>query len=386
MHWKFRAAGMAVMAASVCLGQNSDRQKLIQQVEAADALAKLVEHEAQDVKPGPMLAQPGDRLAYDQVLKAAMEGLSRDTTGNEPADLAGLNTYQLRQAVSLLHLHNVEVYMQLNAKPVKADAQDVFGSAEAVQGELARSRATTQPTRSAVLMKYLMPPKILERITMDNVDAAGHRQDGDSPQSMQMTPEQLLTAIMSGQQVNRAFGVPSTIAPTDARMPGSKQLNEVSPRTLPFANDVPGSVALRADPPGNSSAVVPKPEEISRLVSALGVTPDVAEQLATGRMTLSEALAGKAKSDSADGGLTPNDPRWQTFYFGPTQGIRDWSAAADDSESFTFQPGGGRYVRSDQRVNNDRDTRMNGQRDRRVNINADRRTTIQLDPRVTNVP
>lgn len=389
MHGMLQAVGVVLVAGGSCLAQSSERQKLIQQVEAADALAQIVEREAQDAPAGAAAARPGDRLPFDQVLKVATEGVSADLAGSEPADLAALNNYQLRQAIAQLHLHNQALYMQLNAKPVKDGANDVFRAVASVQGELARSRATTQPTRSAIMMIFLTPPTTIQQSTMDNLVAAGQRQEkAEAPWSMKMTPDQLLTAVLSGQPITRAFGVASTLAPTDARIPSSKAINQIFPGMLPLGNDVPATVALRADPPGNPSAVIPKPEEISRLVNALGVPPDIAEQLATGRMTLAEAMAAKSGANQPNlaNGPTVNDPRWQPFYSGSSHGVRNWLAVGEDTAAFTFQPGGGIYVRSDQRLNNDADARINSEPDRRVNINADRRTTIQLDPRTTNQP
>lgn len=389
MHRMLRMVGVVLAAAGSCLAQSSERHKLIEQVEAADALAQLVEREAQDAPAGPALARPGDRLPFDQVLKAATEGISANLAGSEPADLGVLNDYQLRQAIAQLHLHNQALYMQLNAKPVKDDAPDAFKSVACVQAELVRSRATTQPTRSAIMMMFLTPPTTIEQSTMDNLVAAGQRQEkAEAKWSMKMTPDQLLLAVLSGQPITRAFGVASTLAPTDARIPSSKAINQIFPGMLPLGNDVPATVALRADPPGNPSSVIPKPEEISRLVSALGVPPDIAEQLATGRVTLAEAMAAKsgASQTNSSNGLMVNDPRWQKFYSGSSHGVRNWLAVGEGTAAFTFQPGGGVYVRSDQRLNNDADTRINSEPDRRVNINADRRTTIQLDPRTTNQP
>ena len=151
MHCMVRTVGVVLVASVSGLAQSSERQKLIEQVEAADALARLVEHEAQDVPAGAAAARPGDRLPFDQVLKAATQGVSASLAGNEPADLAVLNNYQLGQALAQLHLHNQALYMQLNAKPVKDDAPDAFKSAASVQGELARSRAddTAHAVRSS---------------------------------------------------------------------------------------------------------------------------------------------------------------------------------------------------------------------------------------------
>ena len=105
-------------------------------------------------------------------------------------------------------------------------------------------------------------------------------------------------------------------------------------------------------------------------------------------MTLAEAMAAKsgASQTNLSNGLMVNDPRWQKFYSGSSHGVRNWLAVGEDTAAFTFQPGGGIYVRSDQRLNNDADMRINSEPDRRVNVNADRRTTIQLDPRTTNQP
>jgi hypothetical protein len=93
------------------------------------------------------------------------------------------------------------------------------------------------------------------------------------------------------------------------------------------------------------------------------------------------------QSSAAPAGSTPptysrswDDPRWQPYFYGPTDSLTGWNE--NFSDTFTFQNGGGLYQRFDTRVNRDHDPRVGGDFDRRVNIDYDRRTNIHVDPRL----
>jgi len=78
-----------------------------------------------------------------------------------------------------------------------------------------------------------------------------------------------------------------------------------------------------------------------------------------------------------------DDPRWQPYYYGPTDpfsGGGGWGAGLYD-DPFQFRGGGGVYERYDMRVNADSDTRTRAQPDRRVNVQFDRRLNVHVDPR-----
>jgi hypothetical protein len=76
---------------------------------------------------------------------------------------------------------------------------------------------------------------------------------------------------------------------------------------------------------------------------------------------------------------TWDDPRFHPYYYGPTDALTGWNDPYADP--FSFQNGGGVYLRSDTRVNRDYDPRVGGEFDRRINIDYDRRNNIHVDPR-----
>jgi hypothetical protein len=73
------------------------------------------------------------------------------------------------------------------------------------------------------------------------------------------------------------------------------------------------------------------------------------------------------------------DPRWDPYYYGPTDAW-NWQRS-DGGDAFNFRSGSGTYRRYDQRLNHAFDLRLDGTYDQRVNIDTDRRLNIHEDPR-----
>lgn len=368
MRWMLPAIMSLVSVLPALAQQGAERAELIRQVEASDAIARALERapslKGPSTSPSTQEAPP----AYDQLLRGAIADLPEDIP--ESADLSTLNDYQLRQALVVMQLNNIQRYVELSRQS--------SGIGNALQPEI--EAAATQPSRSATLTRYLRNEPEPE---VTHAQQLPGRAEGGSEESMEegSAGESAAVAVMSGRSSLRSFALPSTVAPLDAKRPGSQVIEAVLPRALPLANDVPRSVALRADPAGNPREVIPSPEEISRVAAVAGVGFEVAEQLIRGSISLADVSKSRSTllPDELVGGLKVDDPRWSNFYYGPKVSIFEW--AADIESAFEFQSGGGRYERSDRRVNADFDMRTNGDIDRRVNSIFDRRLDSRVDPR-----
>lgn len=345
----------------------AERAELVRQVQASDAIARVYEAGA--------TTRPRTVVPYDQTLRGVVARL--DQAAPEPADIAPLTDFELRTVLSLLQLNNIEHHMAISKAGLAADLSTLPIVSPAAIGP------ATEPARSAVFMKYVSPPKVV--VAPSIVEGPAFAPDlTDATDRAALTPRSAAAAVLSGEALQRGFGIPSAVAPLNARRPGSQQLAARLEGTLPMPAYAEKTSPLRSPPPGTASSLLPSDEEIGRIATALGVTHGIAEKIATGQITVAQALTADQQSPITTellGGLEANDPRWQPLYFGPE--IRPWSEHQADG-GFSFAPGGGTYVRSDQRLNQDFDMRTNGELDRRVNIQSDRRTTISVDPRVNH--
>lgn len=357
----------AALVGGMALGDEPGRGELLRQLEASDLLAQTLEQQGQTAR-GAATAPSG--MSYDRLLRGVLE---RVPEASAPADLAELNDYQLRTAVAVVHQSNLEAYVE-----------NVRGGLTMKDVEPVLAGATTRPVRSQVLQRYLSGTSqpMVERPGTGGM-GVNSIADGEEPAGRAGgTGDSAVTAVLAGNAVEGELGVPSTISPADMRVRGTQAIENINPRTLPMRGDAAEALAMRADPAGNPKGVRPSREEVSRVMGALGVDPDTAERLITGRTTLAEVRAKGTSPEQAEsiGGLVVNDPRWSAFYYGPRVWLRDWQV--DAQGQFEFSSGGGTYERADRRVNQDFDMRTRGDIDRRVNVSNDRRTNTRVDPRV----
>ena len=248
---------LTAIVSSFCLptalyGQSVDRHQLIRQLEASDAIARLLErpgdHSRASTKPSSAEAKPP--LAYDQLLREAIRELPADISG--APDLGVLNEYQIRQAIALLQLNNIQAYVALTHRNDSAAARENLQSAI--------HAAATQPARSSILMRYLHDEPEAEVFTAQQMHAAAGTGDGlgESKQPSR-SGDSAAVAVLSGNSSPQAFDVASTVTPLDAKMRGSQVVEAVLPRTLPLPGDARRALPLRADAPGNPSDVIPSP-------------------------------------------------------------------------------------------------------------------------------
>lgn len=375
MHWMLAVFVSSVCVPTVLVGQSADRQGLIRQLEASDAIARSLERSSDVTSASTRPASPEAKapVAYDQLLRETVSGLPVDITVAD--DLGVLNDYQLRQAIVVLQLNNIQAYVALTHRGDGAPAS------ARLRSEI--YDATTQPSRSARLRRYLQNEPEAEALTAQRLRGASAAEDGPGESGQTPSPrDSAATDVLSGRSSSRTFGLPSTVAPLNAKARGSQVIEAVQARTLPMSGDVPRALPLRADPQGNPSEAVPSPEEISRVAAVAGVGFEAAEKLITGELSLTEVMKSRSTpSPQAEliGGLAVHDPRWSTFYYGPKIGVMNWDV--DSGAAFTFKSGGGRYESDDRRVNQDFDMRTNGDIDRRVNVIFDRRVDTRIDPR-----
>jgi hypothetical protein len=90
--------------------------------------------------------------------------------------------------------------------------------------------------------------------------------------------------------------------------------------------------------------------------------------------------AGQTPPAFAAAPVSPQDPRWAPYYYGPQRQFNTWGDVYPD----VYRPGvnGGVFRSYDLRLNQDYDARVNGELDRRQNTNGDRRLDFRIDPRV----
>ena len=398
-----------------------------QTVEAEAALAALRQQQAEAVGQNPLPTTRVSRLSYDAAFRAALRYIEQG--GHQAADLAidHLSEDQLRRELAVLHVHNLGVYLQLNrdldelearqTRHVHTDAADASKAAtrpatglmpltsgdDVLRQLREQGEATTRPTRQrprdSAIAALHRPEEAAPQYDMPNqIKSAGERaQAAEQPEPSAMTGAQVAAAVMSGASLPGTFGVPSVVAPLNARRPGTEPLNGISPSSFPMTSFAQGATPMPATPPGTPASVVPSPEALQTLSGLLGVTPDQAQTLLREGGTLSQMRQAAGRLSGTGGGssgfgqdngtlstsATPpsaSDPRWRAFYYGPLVGENFWPQGSTDP--FGFSPGGGSYQRHVRRVNQDFDVRLNGDLDRRVNSGGDRRLNTHVDPRV----
>jgi hypothetical protein len=118
-------------------------------------------------------------------------------------------------------------------------------------------------------------------------------------------------------------------------------------------------------------------EKRRQIHNAVAVRNAAARQRMGGR--IADNVVQPQPSGAAIPSIPMDDPRWRPYFYGPNDALTGWNDPYGDP--FSFQNGGGVYLRSDTRVNRYNDSRMYGDFDRRVNIDYDRRTDIHVDPR-----
>ena len=431
-----------VAAISLSAAGQRPADSLRQQVQATDALGALLDQQTADADAALDAMRPQQsnllgqnllpttrvsRLSYDAAFRAALRYIEQG--GHQAADpvIDQLSEDQLRRELAVLHVHNLAVYVQLNRQLDELDARQVrhlrggadepskaatrpatgltlVTSAEDVLRQLReQGEATTRPTRqrprNSAIAALHRPEEAAPQYDMPHqMKAAGERaQEAEQPEPSAMTGAQVAAAVMSGASLPGTFGVPSVVAPLNARRPGTEPLNGISPSSFPMTSFAQGATPMPATPPGTPASVVPSPETLQTLSGLLGVTPDQAQSLLRAGGTLSQMrqaagrLSGTAGGPSGfgqDNGTlsisaappSANDPRWRAFYYGPLVGENFWPQGS--TNPFGFSPGGGSYQRHDPRVNQDFDVRLNGDLDRRVNSGGDRRLNTHVDPRV----
>jgi hypothetical protein len=334
---------------------------LLRQLQASDILARIIDKHVQQERQSedsPLLPMP-----YDRLLKETVSLLPATL----PVGTDELNDYQIRSAIAAIHRGHLEAYVALARRGIGISPAEI-------QQEAASTEISTE------LQDYL--GSSTRPTPMKPSGAARLGGDFGSGAPVTRSPDQAAIDALSGKTSGRAFGVASTGVPLDARRPGSDVVETTDPRTLALPADVPGSVPLRASPAGNAKEITPSPEEISRVATVLNVGFETAEQVITGRISASDIRRTSiVPHEQAElvGGLTVNDPRWASFYYGPNRSFTE--LMVDSREAFEFQSGGGRYDRSDRRVNQDFDMRTRGDIDRRVNSNNDRRLDRRNDVR-----
>ena len=425
--------------------------ELLRQVQAVDALggwldlqtqqatdqSRVLRDYLQDVHQldafGKLPAtRPTQRLAYDRALAGALLYIHRDNPAPADPAISELNEFQLRHELAILNTQNLELYLRLNqeddqtqamrrylqftgrypdflawsrdqqpttqptpqptTQPTARTPEDVADQLQQLAQSTAKS--SPRPPRQRPRQSFLnpQPPNPLPNNVMNHLKAAADLADQlEQPDVTQSKTADIVASLLAGQPMPGTFAVPSTIAPVNARMPGSLATNATSPRTFALQSSVRNNLPLPATPPGTPAAVIPNPEVTLMLAAMLGISPTQAADIATGRSTLAEVTRAQSASQTTLGAdpasmgstslnLSPNDPRWGPFFYKPGEAMNDWHQ--DYSQQFIFAPGGGVYNRADRRVNDVPDLRVNIDPDRRVNANNDRRTNIQVDPRI----
>ena len=395
-------------------------QELLVQVRAEEAMGELIATQSQQAdaqlaalppqKPhATPAAAPGPRLSYDLAIKAAAEFVATQPPAD--SDHAQFNAFELQHELAAFRSDNLHSYLELNRKldqlaavqratppatapsPTTApspssSSPDTPQSVKNQLQQIASAKAPhkwKRPANSLLAPQASPPPEPGEGWGTQPLSFADQPPTAteEGPAIDATTPQGVAKAvadILSGKPLPGAFAVPSAIAPTNGRMPGSLPWNPPLTWTFSMPAATPWTQMLHADPPGTPAGLRPSPEVVARLASTLAISADQATDLAMGRTTMADIAQQQSGADTFTSGTTlaPNDARWGRYYFGPGQARNGWSGGGSD---FTFSAGGGTYIRSDTRVNQANDARTNGASDRRVNSSNDRRANVQVDPR-----
>lgn len=419
IRWTLAAILTMSTALPAWAGSGTSVDTLRRQVQATDALGALLDQDlADDQVPTTPALQPATRpvpLPYDQVFRVAMRYVQE--SGDPWADpaISQLSEDQLRRELTVLHTDNLAAYLRLNARDNRPGPVAPSGVAPSTQPATMASRQLGWASADHVLARLKQrggtPPRPTRRRPANSAIAAlhvpedaapqydlPHRIQSDAqraaaleqPEASAATPQQVAASLMAGASMPGTFGVPSVVAPMNARRPGSEPIDRSWDSAFPMMAFVPGTSVMPATPPGTPAAVVPSPQTLQLVASLVGVSPDEAADLLRSGGTLAEMRqAARNRGSSRPGGFTLStsatglsaaDPRWRTFYYGPNVRENGWQQGGGDP--FLFLSGGGLYQRNDTRVNNDTDLRLNGDIDRRINAGNDRRLSVQVDPRV----
>lgn len=366
-HW---VAGLALVGGGCLLGQPPTEDDLRNQVRAEDLLSRWLSDRPPDATPD---------MPYDQAYRVALS-LAREGVFASDEELGQFTLGELEYESKVLRSDNLERYQEASRRP--ATRPTTAPSSMPLPAELRRiaGRGGKPPRLPAGSLRSPPPTPSAEETFMRQLQQAGQYVNGVEAAGGRSSGSALIAAILSGGGIPEHFGVPSTLAPLDARDPASRQLNHILPQTLALPSNAEGTMAFSADVPGNPESVLPKPEDVQRLAAALGVSADRARAILTGRASVNDDRPAPASdSDFTGTALRESDPRFNTFYYGPASRYNNWSI--DTTDPFAFQAGGGVYLRSDTRVNADPSMRVNDTPDRRVNANADTRVNVQVDPR-----
>ena len=127
--------------------------------------------------------------------------------------------------------------------------------------------------------------------------------------------------------------------------------------------------------------------ELRRHVSSrVDAMRQLAGQLQPGDMTHAQPAAGRMAPANqtpqafAAAPISPQDPRWTPYYYGPSRQFNSW--ADEYPDVYRRGADGGVFRSYDLRLNTDSDSRVNGELDRRQNTSGDRRLDFRVDPKV----